>query len=152
MKKVLFICTHNSARSQMAEGFLNTLYPDGYEAYSAGTEPSGVNPYAVQVMAEIGIDISSHSSKSVTEFLDREFDYVVTVCDHAKQTCPFFPGGKELIHRGFQDPAAFSGNQGEKIAIFSRVRDEIRKWIVETFGGEEGREGKPLEGSISILQ
>jgi len=133
-KKVLFICTHNSARSQMAEGFLRTLYPDSYEAYSAGTEPSRVNPYAVQVMSEIGIDISSHRSKAVNEFLDKKVDCVVTVCDHAKQTCPFFPGGKETIHKGFEDPAAFNGSEDDKLAVFRRVRGEIRSWIEETFG------------------
>lgn len=135
-KKVLFICTHNSARSQMAEGFLKTLYADRYEAYSAGTEASGVNPYAVQVMAEIGIDISSHRSKGVNEFFDKEVDYVVTVCDYAKQTCPFFPGGKETIHKGFEDPAAFNGSENGKLAVFRRVRNEIRSWIEETFGKE----------------
>jgi len=140
MKKVLFICTHNSARSQMAEGLMRTLYPDRYEPWSAGTEPSGVNPYAVKVMAEIGIDISLHGSKSLDDFLDMKFDYVVTVCDHAKQICPFFPGGKESMHKGFEDPAAFKGSEDEKIAIFRRVRDKIRDWIVETFGGEGGRE------------
>ncbi|GAF69945.1 unnamed protein product, partial [marine sediment metagenome] len=93
------------------------------------------------VMVELGIDISSHRSKRLDEFLDMKFDYVITVCDHAKQTCPFFPGGKGFIHRGFQDPAAFKGSEDEKIAIFRRVRDEIRDWIEETFGGkgERGR-------------
>ena len=139
-KKVLFICTHNSARSQMAEGLIRTLYPDRYEPWSAGREPSALNPYAVKVMAELGIDISLHRSKSLDDFLDMKFDYVVTVCDHAKQICPFFPGGKESIHKGFEDPAAFTGREDEKIAIFRRVRDEIRDWIVETFGGEGERE------------
>jgi len=139
-KKVLFICTHHSARSQMAEGLMRTLYPDRYVVFSAGTEPRGVNPYAVKVMGEIGIDISSHRSKSSDEFLDMKFDYVVTVCDQAKQVCPFFPGGKESIHKGFENPAAFKGNKDGKIAIFRRVRDEIREWIVETFGGEGERE------------
>ena len=88
-KKVLFICTHNSARSQMAEGLMRTLYPDRYVAYSAGTEPSGVNPYAVKVMVELGIDISSHRSKHVNEFFGMDIDYVIMVCDHAKQICPF---------------------------------------------------------------
>jgi arsenate reductase len=138
--KVLFICTHNSARSQMAEGLIRTLYPDRYEAYSAGTEPSHVNRYAIKVMAEIGINISRYRSKGLNEFLNSEFDYLITVCDHAKQTCPFFPGGKEFIHRGFEDPAAFSGSEEQKMATFRRVRDEIREWIVETFGGEGERE------------
>jgi len=134
-RTVLFICTHNSARSQMAEGFLRTLYPQRYEAYSAGTEPSGVNPFAVRVMREIGIDISHHRVKGVSEFLGMEIDYVVTVCDHARRTCPFFPGGKRVIHKGFEDPAAFRGSEEEKMALFGRVRDEIRGWIEETFGG-----------------
>lgn len=132
-QKVLFICTHNSARSHMAEGILNALYGDRYEAHSAGTEPSQVNPYAIRVMAEIGIDISGHSSKGVEQFLDQEFDVVVTVCDHAKETCPFFPGGKERIHRGFQDPAAIKGREEENATLFRRVRDEIQDWIEETF-------------------
>ena len=135
-KRVLFICTHNSARSQMAEGFLKALYPDRYEAYSAGTDPSTLNPVAVQVMAEVGIDISSHRSKNVKDFLSMEIDLVITVCDHARQTCPFFPGGKEVIHRSFEDPAAVSGSEKQRIALFRRVRDEIRTWIEETFGGE----------------
>ena len=134
-RKVLFICTHNSARSQMAEAFLRTLYPDRYDAYSAGTEPTGVNPCAVQVMAERGIDISSYRSKAADEFIGQELDYVITVCDHAKQTCPFFSGGKQSLHKGFEDPAAFDGTEAEKVAIFRRVRDEIRDWIEQTFGG-----------------
>jgi arsenate reductase len=142
-EKVLFICTHNSARSQMAEGFLRSLYSDRFDAYSAGTQPSGLNPYAVQVMAEIGIDISSHRSKSVDEFFNTEIDYVITVCDHAKQICPFFPGGKESLHKGFEDPGAFSGSEDEKVAIFRRVRDEIREWINETFG-EDGNK-RPIK-------
>ena len=117
----------------MAEGLVKTLYPDRYEVFSAGTEPSGVNPYAIKVMAEIGIDISRNRAKSLNEFLNMEFDYVVTVCDHAKQTCPFFPGGKALMHKGFKDPAAFEGTDQEKIAFFRRVRDEIRDWITKVF-------------------
>jgi len=116
----------------MAEALVEALFPDRYETYSAGTEPSGVNPYAVMVMAEIGIDIASHRSKGVDEFLGKELDYVVTLCDQAKQTCPFFPGGKESLHRSFEDPAAFSGSEEEKMAVFRRVRDEIRGWIEET--------------------
>ena len=138
-KRVLFICTHNSARSQMAEGLVKTLYPDRYEVFSAGTEPSSVSPYAIKVMAEIGIDISRNRAKGLNEFLNMEFDYVVTVCDHARQTCPFFPGGKELVHKGFEDPAAFEGNEDEKTAAFRRLRDDIRDWIVETFGERSGR-------------
>ena len=133
-KKVLFICTHNSARSQMAEGILRTLYGDRYEAYSAGTQPTKVNPYTIKVMSEIGIDISNHRSKSAEEFRGKEFDYVVTVCDNAKEACPFFPGGKTYLHKGFKDPSEFKGNENEIIAEFQRVRDEIKRWIEETFG------------------
>jgi len=132
-KSLLFICTHNSARSHMAEGLVNALYGEHYEARSAGTEPSQLNPLAIQIMAEIGIDISHHHSKGVEQFLDQEFDYVVTVCDHANETCPVFPGGKKRIHRGFQDPAALEGSEDEKLAVFRRVRDEIQHWIEETF-------------------
>ena len=91
MKRVLFICTHNSARSQMAEGFLNALYGDRYKGYSAGIEPTKVNPYVIKAMAEMGIDFSKQRSKGLEEFRDQNFDYVVTVCDHAKEACPFFP-------------------------------------------------------------
>jgi len=132
-QNVLFICTHNSARSHMAEGLVNAFYGDRLEAQSAGTEPSQVNPLAIRVMAEIGIDISGHHSKGVEDFLNQDFEYVVTVCDHANETCPFFPGGNERIHKGFQDPAAVEGSEDEKLAAFRRVRDEIHKWVKETF-------------------
>lgn len=136
-KKVLFICTHNSARSHMAEGLVNALHGDRYEAWSAGTDPSQLNPYAIRVMAEVGIDISGHHSKGVEQFLDQEFEYVVTVCDHANETCPLFSGGKERLHQGFEDPAPFNGSEEEKIAVFRRVRDEIRDWIDEIFSEED---------------
>lgn len=135
-KTILFICTHNSSRSQMAEGFIKALYSDKYKAYSAGTTPSSVNPYAIRVMKEIGIDISNQRSKSINEFRGEIFDYVVTVCDNARETCPFFPG-KKVIHKGFQDPASVEGREEEKIAIFRKVRDEIKHWIIETFGKTE---------------
>ena len=136
VKKILFICTHNSARSHMAEGFVNALYGESYLAFSAGTEPSKVNPYAVRVMQEIGIDISDHRSKSVDEFLDQDLDYVVTVCDHAKEVCPFFPGGRKALHKGFQDPASVAGTEDEKLSLFRRVREEIREWVEKIFGNE----------------
>ncbi|MGC8961914.1 MAG: arsenate reductase ArsC [Candidatus Bathyarchaeia archaeon] len=132
-ERVLFICTHNSARSQIAEGFLKKLYGDHYEAYSAGTNPSGLNPYAVKVMAEIGIDISEQRSKSIEEFQGMNFDYVITLCDHAKETCPFFPGGRIRIHKGFRDPSEFKGTNEEVLANFRMVRDQIREWIEEEF-------------------
>jgi len=135
-KRVLFICTHNSARSQMAEGFLSAFYGDKYEAYSAGTEPTKVNPYAVKVMAETGIDISTHRSKSIEEFREKNFDYVVTVCDYAKEACPFFPGEK-ILHKGFEDLSEFRGTQEEVLREVRRLRDEIKEWIHKTFGKGE---------------
>jgi len=132
-EKVLFICTHNSCRSQMAEGFLRHLYGNHYESYSAGLEVTEVNPYAIKVMGELGIDISGQRSKSIEEFRGMVFDYVVTVCDSAREKCPFFPG-KKVIHKGFEDPASFTGEEDQVLEVFRRVRDEIRDWIVETFG------------------
>jgi arsenate reductase (thioredoxin) len=132
-KKVLFICTHNSARSQIAEGLLNYLYGSKYEAFSAGTKPSTVNPYAIKSMAEIGIDISMHRSKSIEEFSSTTFDCVVTVCDNAKETCPFFPGGGKYIHKSFNDPSSFEGEDNNKLVVFRKVRDEIKDWIKRTF-------------------
>jgi len=124
-KRILFICTHNSARSQMTEGLMNHLCGDRYEAFSAGTEPSQVNPFAVRVMSEISIDISGYRAKSVQEFIEQKFDYVITVCDSAQESCPFFPGGKKILHKSFKDPAAFKGSDNEKMAVFRQTRDEI---------------------------
>jgi arsenate reductase len=132
-KKVLFICTHNSARSQMAEGLLRTLYGDRYEAYSAGTEETAVNPYAIEAMRLAGIDISGHRSKTVQEFRGENFDLVVTVCDDARESCPFFPG-KKVIHKSFEDPSRAEGTDEQVLAVFERVRDEIRVWIEDTLG------------------
>ncbi|MCX7919285.1 MAG: arsenate reductase ArsC [bacterium] len=132
-KRVLFICTHNSARSQMAEGILRAVYSDRYEVYSAGTEPTAVNPYAIKVMAELGIDISNHRAKSIDEFRECQFDYVVTVCDSAKETCPYFPGAGKKLHQSFDDPSKFQGTEDEILAGFRRVRDEIKAWIEKTF-------------------
>jgi arsenate reductase len=131
-QKVLFLCTHNSARSQIAEGFLNALAGDRYEGYSAGMEATKVNPYVVKVMMELGIDISRHRSKSIEEFRGKNFNYVVTVCDHAKETCPFFPGEK-ILHKSFDDPSEFKGSEEEILKKARRVRNEIRDWIVKTF-------------------
>ncbi len=132
-EKVLFVCTHNSARSQMAEAFLNTLYGSRYEGYSAGVTSTKVNPYVVKAMAEIGMDISGNRSKSIEEFRGENFDYVVTVCDGARETCPFFPGEK-VIHKGFEDPSEFTGSEQEILKQVRKVRNEIREWIKETFG------------------
>ncbi|MBN2603117.1 MAG: arsenate reductase ArsC [Candidatus Thermoplasmatota archaeon] len=127
-KRVLFLCTHNSARSQMAEGLLRSLYGDSYLVDSAGLVPTSINPYAIKVMKEIGIDITNQSSKSIENFRDEKFDYVVTVCDHAKEACPFFPGNK-LIHKGFEDPSTFKDGEEEKIKSFRKIRDEIKDFI-----------------------
>ena len=131
-QKVLFLCTHNSARSQIAEGFLNALAGDRYEGYSAGMEATKVNPYVVKVMMELGIDISRHRSKSIEEFRGKNFNYVVTVCDHAKETCPFFPGEK-ILHKSFDDPSEFKGSEEEILKKTRRIRDEIREWVENTF-------------------
>ena len=133
-RTVLFVCTHNSARSQMAEGLLNSLYGNKYQAYSAGTKPYTVNTHAVQVMSEIGIEISMHRSKSINEFMEHKFDHVITVCDHANETCPFFPGGMKRLHKSFEDPASFEGNKADTLSEFRRIRDEIKDWITKEFG------------------
>ena len=131
-KKVLFICTHNAARSQMAEGLLNALYGNRLKAFSAGTTPTKVNPIAIKVMAEIGIDISKNRSKSIEEFRGETFDYVVTVCNHAQATCPFFPG-KKILHQSFRDPSEFKGSEDTILKEVRWVRDEIKTWIEDTF-------------------
>ena len=122
---ILVVCTGNSARSQMAEGFLRHHLGDRYEIRSAGTNPSTVRPEAIAVMREAGVDISGHRSKSVDEFLSQEFRYVITVCDSARESCPIFPGNTERIHWSFEDPAAAQGPEEERTAVFRRIRDQI---------------------------
>ena len=132
MLKILFLCTGNSCRSQMAEGWARHLKGDRIEAYSAGIETHGLNPDAVRVMAEAGVDISGHRSKHVSEFRGVEFDYVVTVCDHAHESCPVFSGKAKAIHVGFDDPPRLAANaktEEERLAPYRRVRDEIRAFI-----------------------
>jgi len=126
---VLILCTGNSARSQMAEGLLRHDAGDRFEVHSAGTAPTRVRPEAVQVMNEVGIDISRHRSKSVDEFAEQEFDYVLTVCDHARETCPIFSGHTNRLHHSFEDPAIVEGSEEERLRIFRRVRDEIRSYL-----------------------
>lgn len=123
--RVLFVCTGNSARSQMAEALLREYGKGAFETFSAGTDPRGVNPLTVKALANVGIDISAARSKSVTEFLGLPFDYVVTVCDRARESCPVFPGGGESIHWGFDDPAEATGTEPERLAVFERVLGEI---------------------------
>lgn len=128
-KKVLFLCTGNSCRSQMAEGWLRHLAGDRYEAASAGTQPAGLNPGAVEVMRELGIDIAAHQSKHLNQFLGVRFDHVITVCDRAREACPIFPGASSMLHWSFDDPAAARGSDEERRAVFKRVRDEIAERI-----------------------
>ena len=125
-KRVLILCTGNSARSQMAECLLRQETGDRFEVASAGVEPTQVRPEAIEAMREIGIDISDHRSKSVDEFADQEFDYVITVCDNANERCPIFPGNTKRMHWSFDDPAAVEGDNETRLRVFRRVRDEIR--------------------------
>jgi arsenate reductase len=127
--RVLFLCTGNSARSQMAEGFLRRMGGEHFAVFSAGTEPKPLNPMGVQVMQEVGIDIAGQRSKDLSAFLDQEFDYVITVCDRARDNCPTLPSDVERIHWGFDDPAAATGSDDERLAVFRRVRNEIRNRI-----------------------
>lgn len=130
--KILFLCTGNSCRSQMAEGWARHLKSESIEAYSAGIETHGMNPNAVRVMAEAGVDISTHHSKNVADLLDVVFDYVVTVCGHAHETCPVFPGQAKVIHVGFEDPpklAKAAKTEEEALSFYRRVRDEIRAFV-----------------------
>lgn len=128
-KRILILCTGNSARSQMAEGLLRHDAGDRFEVFSAGTKPSHVRPEAIAAMGELGIDISGQRSKNVDEFTGQMFDYVLTVCDNARETCPFFPGGAAAIHHNFEDPAAFEGSEEQRLGLFRGVRDEIRKYL-----------------------
>ncbi len=132
-RKILIVCTHNASRSQMAEGLFRDLKGDHWEAYSAGTAPTGVHPGAVAAMAEIGIDIRGQRAKGLDIFRDTAFDEVVTVCDHAQESCPVVPGGGVKRHQSFEDPAAAKGTEAEVLAVFRRVRDEIQNWIMETY-------------------
>jgi arsenate reductase len=127
---ILFICTHNSARSQLAEGLVNHYFSDTWEASSAGTEVAYVKPLAMKAMAEAGIDISHHASKTIDTFQGKEFDVVVTVCDSARETCPFFPG-KKVVHHNFVDPSNAQGSDADKLTAFCNTRDEIKTWLDE---------------------
>ena len=124
-QRVLILCTGNSARSQMAEGLLRWMAGDRFEVFSAGTKPSLVRPEAIAAMRELGVDITSHRSKSVDEFLGSEFDYVISVCDNAKESCPIFPAPTRRIHWSFEDPAAVEGDDATRLDSFRRIRDQI---------------------------
>lgn len=130
--KILFLCTGNSCRSQMAEAWTKKLKGDVIDSYSAGTAPKGVDPRAVRAMAEVGIDISTYRTKSTSEFMNMEFDYVITLCDDAQQSCPFFPAKTRVLHHGFEDPpvlAVGAKNEEEAMVHYRRIRDEIRAYI-----------------------
>lgn len=128
-KRVLILCTGNSARSQMAEGLLRHDAGGRFDVASAGTKASFVRPEAIAVMREIGIDISGHRSKNVDEFEEQKFDYVITVCDNARETCPVFFGAAERLHHNFDDPAALTGSEEQRLSAFRRVRDELRDYL-----------------------
>ena len=133
-KRVLVLCTGNSARSQMAEGLLRHDAGDRFDVFSAGVEPTEVRPLAIVAMREVGIDISAQRSKSVAEFANQEFDYVITVCDNANQQCPMFPGKAERIHWSIEDPAEAQGNERAKLDVFRRVRDTLRERLKSLAG------------------
>jgi arsenate reductase len=148
-KRVLILCTGNSARSQIAEGILRHDGGEDFEVESAGVKPSSVRPEAIQVMMEIGIDISGGRSKSVDEFVGQAFDVVITVCDNAKETCPVFPGKTERVHQSFEDPPPPGvGSDGERLSIFRRVRDEIREWVNDFIAGQSAGKGETLNSSL----
>lgn len=131
MKKVLFLCTHNSARSQMAEGWAKALFPGKYEVYSAGTQPTKVNALAVKAMNEVGVNISSQTAKRIDQLPDKKFDLVVTLCDSAKEDCPIFPGAGKAVHRAFPDPSA-----SNQLGVFREVRDQIKEFVGEDLAKE----------------
>ena len=141
--RVLFVCTGNSARSQMAEAILGRLGGPDFDAQSAGTQPGGVHPLTVRTLSEIGIDWSGARSKSVVEYLDKPFDYVITVCDQAREACPVFPGGRVSLHWGFDDPATARGTDDEQRAVFRRVREEISAQVTPFV--DRARRAGPLE-------
>jgi len=135
-KQVLFLCTGNSCRSQMADGIINHDFSTQIEAFSAGTEPHGLNPKAVQVMAEIGIDISANSSDHISKYDGQSFDYVITLCGDANEKCPLFFGGVKRMHIGFDDPPKATGTEEEVLNVYRRVRDEIRQQLGDFFRRE----------------
>ena len=136
----MFLCTHNSARSQMAEGLLRDMAGERFEVHSAGTEATLVRPQAIKVMKELGIDISRQESKTLERYLGEPFDYVITVCDDANEACPFFPGARRRLHWSFEDPAAAEGSEEQRLGVFRKARDQIKGRIEEelvTGGGEQ---------------
>ena len=145
--RVLFVCTHNSARSQMAEGWLRQLAGDRYEVHSAGTEATRVRPLAVRAMAEAGVDIAGHASKTLDRYLGEPWDYVVTVCDDANEACPLFPGGKQRLHWSFPDPSRATGTEEEQLAVYRRVRDAVLVRVQALIAGSGG--GYPVKPAFA---
>jgi len=130
-RRVLFLCTHNSARSQMAEGFLRSLAGDRFEVASAGTHATRVHPLAIRAMADVDIDLSRHTSKVVDELMDQPWDYVITVCDAANEACPVFPAKSSRLHWSFEDPSRADGTDAQRLDVFRRVRDQIKRRIAD---------------------
>jgi arsenate reductase len=133
--RVLFLCTHNSARSQMAEGFLRAMAGDRFEAGSAGTEKTSVNPLAIRAMAELGIDLGGHTSKLYADVASGPWDYLITVCDDANERCPWVPGSVKRLHWSFPDPSRATGSEEERLAVFRRVRDQIQERLTDWLRG-----------------
>lgn len=138
---MLFLCTENACRSQVAEGLINHDLKGQVQAFSAGVRPRGVNPRAIQVMAELGIDISHHYSKTVADLPEKDFDLVITVCDRAAEECPFFPGPTEVVHVGFPDPAKATGSEAEVLAVFRQVRDDMRRQLIPLVAAKAAAKG-----------
>lgn len=132
-ERVLIMCIHNAARSQMAEGLFKHLYGDEFDVYSAGSNPQTVDSLAIKCMEEIGIDISNHRSKSLKEFEGQEFDYIITVCGNPYNACPFFAGGKKYFKQPFEDPSAFDGTGEEKLELFKKIRGELKDWLEDLY-------------------
>jgi len=138
-QRVLFLCTHNSARSQMAEGLLRHLGGDRFEAHSAGTEATQVRPLAITAMSELGVDISTQASKTLDPYVDQRFDHVITVCDDANETCPYFPNATHRSHWSLPDPSKATGTEAEQLAVYRQVRDDLRGRIESELLAAEGR-------------
>ena len=132
-KSVLFVCTHNSARSQLAEALLRGIFGDFYQVFSAGTSPTSLNIFVKSILAEMGYDWSKYKSKHVDNFLDQDINIIATVCDSAKEVCPFFPGAKKYLHKSFRDPNTFTGTNDEILESVRRIKDEISDWIKQEF-------------------
>jgi arsenate reductase (thioredoxin) len=148
-KRVLFLCTSNRCRSQMAEALVNHYMGDRFEAFSAGTAPSEPHPLALKVLAELGIDHPGARSKHLDEFANQTFDHVITLCDNANQACPVFVGGVKRVHLGFEDPDRADGNEDERLTVFRKVRDQIRQQVEACLNQEAGNEPVDIKLELS---